>query len=90
MCFKFLRKLFECVFPGGYRMVTGLKRQQLDLKVLISVGGDRWASARRLSQLASMASRRSDFIKSAIEFCKKNGFDGIDLHWQYPGKCSNC
>lgn len=74
------------LFSGGYRMVTGLKRNQPGLQVLVSVGGPKGEGARRLSLLAALPRTRSEFAKGAVAFCKKHGFDGIDLHWQYPGK----
>lgn len=52
---------------------------------MISVGGIREESSYRFSNLVSSASKRRDFIRSLSNFIKKHGFDGVDLHWQYPG-----
>lgn len=73
------------LFLGGYRSVTGLKHKNPDLKVLLSVGGDREEGAHRLSTLLSSATKRRNFIHSAISIINQYNFDGLDLHWHYPG-----
>lgn len=67
------------VVKGGYRSVVGLKRVNSNLKVLVSLSG-------RLSKMTSTASNRRKFILSTVKFLSENGFDGIDIHWEYPGK----
>lgn len=37
------------------------------------------------SKMAADPNGRTQFIKSAIDYAKKYGFDGIDLDWEYPG-----
>ncbi|XP_066908386.1 chitinase-3-like protein 1, partial [Halyomorpha halys] len=66
------------VVKGGYRSIVGLKRVNSNLKVMISVAG-------RLSKMTSSASSRRNFILSTVKFMAENGFDGLDLHWEYPG-----
>lgn len=65
--------------------MTGLKRANPDLKVLISLGGGREDGSHRFSSLVSSARHRRDFIRSVIAFLKQYEFDGIDVHWEYPG-----
>lgn len=65
--------------------MTGLKRLNPNLKVLISLGGGREDGSHRFSSLISSARNRREFIRSAIPFIKQYDFDGIDVHWQYPG-----
>lgn len=82
-----INNIIKCIiflFPGGYRIATGLKRRHPGLKVLISVGGD--GTARLFSEMAQEPNRRSSFIESAVNFLREHDFDGLDLHWVYPGK----
>ena len=37
------------------------------------------------SKMAADPSGRTQFVKSVIDYCKKHGFDGVDLDWEYPG-----
>ncbi|KAL1138265.1 hypothetical protein AAG570_009954, partial [Ranatra chinensis] len=66
------------IVKGGYRSVIGLKRKNPNLKVLLSVSG-------RLSKMTSTATNRRNFILSVVKILATHGFDGIDLHWEYPG-----
>lgn len=77
--------LSKCYFPnsGGYRIATGLKRRLQGLRVMISVGGE--GTERLFSELVQEQHRRSLFIDSAVDFLREHGFDGLDLHWVYPG-----
>ncbi|KAK9501596.1 hypothetical protein O3M35_012293 [Rhynocoris fuscipes] len=66
------------IVKGGYRSIVGLKRVNSHLKVLVSLTG-------RLSKMTSTAANRRNFILSTVKFLAENGFDGIDIHWEYPG-----
>jgi chitinase len=61
--------------------VPELRKQNPDLKVLLSVGG--WG-ARGFSGAAASPESRAVFIKSAQAVIKQYGLDGIDLDWEYP------
>lgn len=69
---------------GGYRIATGLKRRIPGLKVMITVGGE--GTDRLFSEMVQEHTSRSMFIESAINFMREHDFDGLDLHWVYPGK----
>lgn len=68
---------------GGYRIATGLKRHIPGLKVILSVGGE--GSDRLFSEMVQEPVRRNMFIESALSFLQEHDFDGLDLHWVYPG-----
>lgn len=61
-----------------------LKVRNPHIKILISVGG--WSMSFNMSNVFSNPTTRKNFVTSAVDFIIKNGFDGIDLDWEYPGK----
>lgn len=58
-----------------------LRKQNPELKVLLSVGG--WG-ARGFSAAAATAENRAIFIRSALQVIAQYRLDGIDLDWEYP------
>lgn len=72
----------EKPYWGNFRQFYDLKKKYPKLKVLISVGG--WTLSDPFSEMAANPSSRTNFVKSAIDFCKKYDLDGIDLDWEYP------
>ncbi|EFR04224.1 chitotriosidase-1 [Nannizzia gypsea CBS 118893] len=71
-----------------YQRVTALKDRQSDLEVWIAIGG--WAmndpgpTRTTFSDLAAFKSRQDAFFESLITFMLNNGFDGVDIDWEYP------
>jgi chitinase len=59
-----------------------LKEQNPHLITMISIGG--WTLSGNFSDVALTPSSRDRFARSAIEFMKRYGFDGIDIDWEYP------
>jgi len=61
---------------------TVVKKKYPHLRTVISVGGAsgsmNWSSILKSSRLLSHA------VDEVVTFCKKNGFDGIDLDWEFP------
>ncbi|MCP9258439.1 Acidic mammalian chitinase [Dirofilaria immitis] len=68
---------------GMYSRVIELKNTDPELKILLSYGGYNFGSA-IFTAIAKSAEKRKHFIESAIEFLRKNKFDGFDLDWEYP------
>ena len=67
---------------GSYKQLKLLKERHPHLRTLIAVGG--WTLSGRFSDVAISEESRRRFAASAIAFCKRYGFDGLDLDWEYP------
>lgn len=63
------------------RMVTGLKKQNKSLKVLLSIGG--WGSG-RFSEMAMKDETRKAFAEDCKRVMDTFNLDGIDMDWEYP------
>ena len=68
---------------ANFQVLDSLKKDNPDLKILISVGG--WTRSTFFSDAALTEESRKIFAESAIEFMLEFGIDGIDLDWEYPG-----
>ncbi|XP_037277917.2 endochitinase isoform X1 [Rhipicephalus microplus] len=61
-----------------------LKKKFPRLKTFISVGG--WSNQTRvISAMTSRRERRKAFIKDAKKLLVDHDFDGLDIHWLFPG-----
>lgn len=69
---------------GAFKRFTALKKQNPKLKTLIAIGGWNEGSV-KYSAMAMAQSSRKIFVDSVVDFCKKYGFDGLDMDWEYPG-----
>ncbi|WP_231488190.1 family 78 glycoside hydrolase catalytic domain [Prevotella sp. MA2016] len=67
--------------PTRLRMIAGLKQQNPELKVLLSIGG--W-TAGRFSEMAATKQTRGAFAKDCKRIVDEFGLDGIDIDWEYP------
>ncbi|XP_050521925.1 chitinase-like protein EN03 [Daktulosphaira vitifoliae] len=70
---------------GNFKAVTALKKAYPNLYILLSVGGmmDNEDPDKYLEALEKPKSR-TNFASSIAEMAKQNGFDGVDLAWQFP------
>ncbi len=51
------------------------------VKVIISLGG--WGNAGGFAGMASTPESRRRFISQLLDFCMKNGYDGVDIDWEF-------
>ncbi|CAG9861936.1 unnamed protein product [Phyllotreta striolata] len=65
-----------------YKRVANLKTANPELKILLSVAGDKHLFA----SVAANETTRENLAKSAVNFCKSYGFDGLDIDWELPGR----
>uniref|UniRef100_A0A1I8Q3S3 GH18 domain-containing protein n=1 Tax=Stomoxys calcitrans TaxID=35570 RepID=A0A1I8Q3S3_STOCA len=61
-----------------------LKWRNPELKMIAVVGGPS-VSSKLFSRVAAMPELRSTFRHTTLAFLQAHGFDGLDLHWLYPG-----
>jgi chitinase len=67
----------------NFAILNGLKQQNPDLKILVSVGG--WTWSKNFSDASLTKESRKLFIDSAVDFVTKYDLDGLDIDWEYPG-----
>jgi len=62
--------------------LTSLKKENPNLKVLVSLGG--WEGCETCSEVFSSEEGRREFANSVKNILKDHNSDGIDLDWEYP------
>jgi chitinase len=55
---------------------------QAGKKIFIALGG--WGNSDGFSPMAASSTARSAFVSNLIEFMTRNGYDGVDLDWEFP------
>ncbi|KRX99249.1 putative chitinase 3 [Trichinella pseudospiralis] len=66
-----------------YPDLMKFKKLNSDLKIILSVGGATLGT-NKFKIISSSHENRQKFANSAVLFCRKHGFDGIDIDWEYP------
>ena len=66
----------------NFAQLRALKQQHPNLQVLISVGGA--SHSTNFPAAAANPTILGHFVQSCLQFMKQNGFDGIDIDWEYP------
>ena len=67
----------------NFRKLNYLKKDNPDLKIVISIGG--WSWSENFSDAVLPASSREKFAKSGTKIVADYNLDGIDIDWEYPG-----
>jgi chitinase len=66
----------------NFEILRSIKAAHPNLHLLLSVGGA--PPSTFFSKIASSESLRMKFAESCVELAFKNGFDGLDIDWEYP------
>lgn len=66
----------------NFAFLTGLRKRNPRLTILVSVGGWLWSGG--FSEVALTRESRARFIQSAVDFIAKYDLDGLDVDWEYP------
>jgi GH18 family chitinase len=67
----------------NFPQLLALKASCPGLLVLISVGGA--SHSTNFSAVSADAATRAQIAQSCVQFMTQNGFDGIDIDWEFPG-----
>jgi chitinase len=67
----------------NFPQLQDLQKDYPQLLVLISVGGANHST--NFSAVCDAAATRANLVQSCVEFMTENGFDGIDIDWEFPG-----
>jgi chitinase len=68
--------------PANLAALRRVRQKTASLRTLISIGGA--GTAKRFSPIAKNSVSRQRFARSCAQFVKANGFDGVDVDWEFP------
>jgi len=75
-------RLAETPIPRAALMKLQSIKQQAHCRLLLSVGG--WDRSNGFAELTSSPLTRQLFIRNLVQYCRQNGFHGIDYDWEHP------
>lgn len=68
--------------PDRLRAISGLKKQNPDLKVILGIGGYKKEG---FSEMTGDKKKRKAFVNQCRRIIRDYNLDGIDLDWEFPG-----
>ena len=71
------------VAKGQYEMIRDVRTTNPSLKILLAIGGWNHGSA-PFTAVVSSQPNIDAFATNSMNFLRTNGFDGLDLDWEYP------
>lgn len=67
----------------NFRKLNYLKKDNPNLKILISIGG--WSWSENFSDAVLTESSRKKFASTSAAIVEQYNLDGVDIDWEYPG-----
>jgi chitinase len=67
--------------------LRAIKHRHPHLKTLLSIGG--WTGSAHFSDVALTEAARQRFAASAVALMQQQGFDGLDIDWEFPVEGGN-
>jgi chitinase len=69
---------------ANFAVLKQLKEKYPGIHILFSIGEGR--NSGTFSDATASASSRQAFVQSCMQFLLQNGFDGIDIDWEFPAR----
>jgi chitinase len=72
----------DLVVPAGFLYPElNAAAHAAGVKMVLSLGG--WGNCEGFPGMSSTAASRERFIGQLVDFCGKNGYDGVDIDWEF-------
>lgn len=72
---------FSAIENAPWPALRQLQREK-GLRLLVCIGG--WDNSSAFPTVAADSRLRREFVKSAVEYCRTNQLQGVDLDWESP------
>lgn len=63
------------------------RSHEAGVRVIVVLGG--WGQSAGFSPMAADTAARRRFVQNLLDFCLANGYDGVDLDWEYPANAAD-